>query len=481
MPSSSVTVSSSPISGQRTTTSSGPSGGSGLSHHVLVHRRRPAAAAPGVEDQVAVASAEPDVARPPAVGELHAEQEARAAAAVVPEELAEAVGGAGILRTPGAGGELERHARRVGLHTHQRDRDVRRPDEQPVHRQRRRQLVLRPAHPSLEVRVAVAEGAAPHGAEPVGPTPARQAEESRAGPPARPRAAPSRGATMRLARRRPRAFVLVEEAPMAFGWKLYGDGKTLPLGEAVAPDERLSWPRTVGIGAQHVVAMFGATFVFPLLMGLDPNLAIMMSGVATILFLLIVQGKVPSYLGSSRLVRRRRRRGARRGRLGRRRPRCAARVRRRPRAGRPGHPPRRRPGGQPGPAAGGHRRRGHAHRLQPRPGGDGDATGSRTSGSRWRPWRSSSSPRCCCAASWPASRSCWAWCSATCCRSCSTRPRARSPRRCRAEPARRRRGRLRARGPYCVATAFPHDRVSFDAVGDAPWFGLPDFTGPRSR
>ena len=67
---------------------------------------------------------------------------------------------------------------------------------------------------------------------------------------------------------------------MAFSWKLYGDGKTPPLGEAVAPDERLSWPRTVGIGAQHVVAMFGATFVFPIIMGLDANLAIMMSGVA---------------------------------------------------------------------------------------------------------------------------------------------------------------------------------------------------------
>ncbi len=104
---------------------------------------------------------------------------------------------------------------------------------------------------------------------------------------------------MRVARQRPEPFVQVEEASVAFGWKLYGDGKTLPLGEAVAPDERLTWPRTVGIGAQHVVAMFGATFVFPLLMGLDPNLAIMMSGVATILFLLIVQGKVPSYLGSS--------------------------------------------------------------------------------------------------------------------------------------------------------------------------------------
>src|SRR3712207_5009307 len=86
---------------------------------------------------------------------------------------------------------------------------------------------------------------------------------------------------------------------MAFGWKLYGDGKTPPLGEAVAPDERLSWPRTVGIGAQHVVAMFGATFVFPIVMGLDPNLAIMMSGIATIIFLLIVNGKVPSYLGTS--------------------------------------------------------------------------------------------------------------------------------------------------------------------------------------
>src|SRR5215218_7518549 len=86
---------------------------------------------------------------------------------------------------------------------------------------------------------------------------------------------------------------------MAFGWKLYGDGKTPPLGEAVAPDERLSWPLTIGIGAQHVVAMFGATFVFPLVMGLDPNLAIMMSGIATIVFLLIVNGKVPSYLGTS--------------------------------------------------------------------------------------------------------------------------------------------------------------------------------------
>ena len=82
-------------------------------------------------------------------------------------------------------------------------------------------------------------------------------------------------------------------------WKLVYDGRTPPPGHAVAPDERLSWGRTIGLGAQHVVAMFGATFVFPLIMGLNPQLAIMMSGVATICFLLIVQGKVPSYLGTS--------------------------------------------------------------------------------------------------------------------------------------------------------------------------------------
>jgi uracil-xanthine permease len=83
------------------------------------------------------------------------------------------------------------------------------------------------------------------------------------------------------------------------GWSVVHGGKTPPPGEVVRPDERLSWPRTIGLGAQHVVAMFGATFVFPIVMGLNPQLAIMMSGIATICFLLIVQGRVPSYLGTS--------------------------------------------------------------------------------------------------------------------------------------------------------------------------------------
>lgn len=81
-------------------------------------------------------------------------------------------------------------------------------------------------------------------------------------------------------------------------WKLHNGGRLLP-GEVVAPDERLSWGKTVGLGAQHVVAMFGATFVFPLLMGLNPQLAVMMSGIATLIFLFVVRNKVPSYLGSS--------------------------------------------------------------------------------------------------------------------------------------------------------------------------------------
>lgn len=84
-----------------------------------------------------------------------------------------------------------------------------------------------------------------------------------------------------------------------FQWTEVHGGKTPPPGESVGPHERMSWGRTIGIGVQHVVAMFGATFVFPVVMGLDPNLAILFSGLMTILFLVIVKNWVPSYLGTS--------------------------------------------------------------------------------------------------------------------------------------------------------------------------------------
>ncbi|MDD9136420.1 pyrimidine utilization transport protein G [Escherichia coli] len=67
----------------------------------------------------------------------------------------------------------------------------------------------------------------------------------------------------------------------------------------VAPDERLPFAQTAIMGVQHAVAMFGATVLMPILMGLDPNLSILMSGIGTLLFFFITGGRVPSYLGSS--------------------------------------------------------------------------------------------------------------------------------------------------------------------------------------
>ncbi len=83
------------------------------------------------------------------------------------------------------------------------------------------------------------------------------------------------------------------------GWRLHADGRSIAPGEVVAPGERLTWPRTIGIGVQHVVAMFGATFLVPLLTGFDPATTLFFTGVGTLLFLAITSGRLPSYLGSS--------------------------------------------------------------------------------------------------------------------------------------------------------------------------------------
>src|SRR5216684_3138214 len=64
-------------------------------------------------------------------------------------------------------------------------------------------------------------------------------------------------------------------APYFPRWKLRHEG-------VIAPDERLPAPQSIVLGLQHVVAMFGATVLAPLLMGF-----------------LAVGGRVPSYLGSS--------------------------------------------------------------------------------------------------------------------------------------------------------------------------------------
>ena len=86
---------------------------------------------------------------------------------------------------------------------------------------------------------------------------------------------------------------------MALPWTLHGDGKTVEAQAVVSPGERLNWPLTIGIGSQHVVAMFGATFLVPLLTGFPPSTTLLFSGIGTLLFLLITGNKLPSYLGSS--------------------------------------------------------------------------------------------------------------------------------------------------------------------------------------
>lgn len=82
-------------------------------------------------------------------------------------------------------------------------------------------------------------------------------------------------------------------------WKIHGDGRNVAPGEVVTPTERLSWPATIAIGAQHVVAMFGATFLVPILTGFPVSTTLLFSGIGTLLFLVITGNRLPSYLGSS--------------------------------------------------------------------------------------------------------------------------------------------------------------------------------------
>ncbi|WP_295832449.1 solute carrier family 23 protein, partial [uncultured Microbacterium sp.] len=83
-----------------------------------------------------------------------------------------------------------------------------------------------------------------------------------------------------------------------FRWKLHGDGRTVAPGAVVAPGERLNWGATIAIGLQHVIAMFGATFLVPVLTGFPVSTTLLFSGVGTLLFLLITKNRLPSYLGS---------------------------------------------------------------------------------------------------------------------------------------------------------------------------------------
>lgn len=86
---------------------------------------------------------------------------------------------------------------------------------------------------------------------------------------------------------------------MPFWTASNGDGRWLADRAVVGPHERLSWPRTVGFGLQHVLAMAAATLLVPALTGLSVSATLLFSGIGTLLFLLLTRNRVPAYLGSS--------------------------------------------------------------------------------------------------------------------------------------------------------------------------------------
>lgn len=69
--------------------------------------------------------------------------------------------------------------------------------------------------------------------------------------------------------------------------------------QIIGVDDRVSVGRAIPLGIQHMMSMFGSTVLVPVLTGLNPNVAIMCSGIGTIIYLLVTKNKIPSYLGSS--------------------------------------------------------------------------------------------------------------------------------------------------------------------------------------
>ncbi|KAG0015361.1 hypothetical protein BGZ81_011720 [Podila clonocystis] len=70
-------------------------------------------------------------------------------------------------------------------------------------------------------------------------------------------------------------------------------------GGIVNPTERLPVGATILLSLQHALAMTGSTIIGPLLMGFNPNTALLFSGIGTLIFFICTGGRVPSYVGSS--------------------------------------------------------------------------------------------------------------------------------------------------------------------------------------
>jgi uracil permease len=64
-------------------------------------------------------------------------------------------------------------------------------------------------------------------------------------------------------------------------------------------NSKLSPVQKTIVGAQFLFVAFGATVLVPLLVGLDPSVALFTAGVGTLIFHAVTKGKVPIFLGSS--------------------------------------------------------------------------------------------------------------------------------------------------------------------------------------
>ncbi|MFR9730826.1 uracil-xanthine permease family protein [Saccharopolyspora sp. MS10] len=82
-------------------------------------------------------------------------------------------------------------------------------------------------------------------------------------------------------------------------WTVHGNGRQVVDDAVVGSGERLSWPLTAGFGLQHLIAMFGTTALVPLLTGFPASTTLLLSGLGTLLFLLVTRNRVPAYLGAS--------------------------------------------------------------------------------------------------------------------------------------------------------------------------------------
>ncbi|HEU4963733.1 MAG TPA: uracil permease [Bacilli bacterium] len=63
--------------------------------------------------------------------------------------------------------------------------------------------------------------------------------------------------------------------------------------------ERVPFLKGLPLSLQHLFAMFGATVLVPFLTGLNPAIALLTSGIGTLIYIVLTKGRIPGYLGSS--------------------------------------------------------------------------------------------------------------------------------------------------------------------------------------